>query len=91
MRTQYTDAEIDAIEFQEIYNYSDSLNRAGRAEFVKKVKSNKQKGYTPPENESKKYIYGILVFATGENVMYDCSVFSDDQLSFDEVVFFSKI
>ena len=52
---------------------------------MKKVKKNKAKGYTPPEDESKKYVYGILIFATGDDVMYDCSVFSDDKISFDEV------
>jgi hypothetical protein len=86
MRTKYSEKEIDEIEFDEVYTFSEDLNRAGRKDFVKKVKNNKLKGYTPPEEKINKMVYGILFFVTGEDIMYDCSVFSDDVISFDEVV-----
>jgi len=84
MRTKYSTEEIDAIEIETKYFFSEDLMKSGLSKKVKQFKNNKQKGYTPKENAPKKDIYGIIFIAYGMNVYLNASNVSDDQIQNDE-------
>ena len=86
MRHKYTDEEVDEIEIVTHYNYSETLMKSGLKSKVKQYKSNKAKGYTPKENAPKNIIYGLLLFAYGDNIYYDCSCASSDTAKNDDVI-----
>ena len=85
MRTQYSEEEVDAIEITLDYHYSESLMKAHLSGRVKEAKKNKAKNYHPEKKGPKKIVYGILLFASGDNIYYDCSCVCQDEIPNDEV------
>lgn len=86
MRTQYTEEEVDAIEITLDYHYSESLMKANLSSRVKEAKKNKAKNYHPEKKGPKKIVYGILLFASGDDINYDCSCVCQDDIENDEVI-----
>jgi hypothetical protein len=86
MRTKYSDEEVDNIEIQGEYFYSESLMKAGLNSRIKQAKSNKEKGYKPSEKGPKKMVYGIILMAWGDDIFYDCSHSSDEEMANDDVI-----
>lgn len=85
MRTQYSEEEVDDVEITLDYHYSESLMRAGLKDRIKQAKKDKEKNYHPEKKGPKKIVYGILLFAYGDNIYYDCSCVCQDEISNDEV------
>jgi len=85
MKTKYSEEEIDSIEIESDYHYSESLMKAGLKDKIKENKKNKAKNYHPKDKGPSKIVYGILLFAYGENIYYDCSCVCNDDISDDEV------
>ena len=73
MRGQYSEEEVDAVEFEADYYYSENLMKSGLSRKVKEIKNNKAKNYKPLDKGPRKIVYGIIVFAYGDNIYYDCS------------------
>ena len=73
MRTQYSEDEVDAIVFETEYDYSENLMKAGLSKRIKEIKNNKAKNYKPQNKGPKKIVYGVVMFAYGDNIYYDCS------------------
>jgi len=84
MKTKYTEAEIDSINIELDYHYSESLMKAGLSAKVKEYKKNKAKNYHPKNTGPKKIVYGVLLFAYGEDIYYDCSCVCNDDIQEDE-------
>jgi len=84
MRKKYTEEEVDAIDFEMDYHYSESLMKAGLSAKIKENKKNKAKNYHPKDKGPAKIVYGILLFAYGENIYYDCSSVNNDEFTNDE-------
>jgi RNA 3'-terminal phosphate cyclase (ATP) len=84
MRKTYSEEEVDAVDFEMDYHYSESLMKAGLSAKIKERKKAKEKNYHPKEKGPAKIVYGILLFAYGENIYYDCSNVCNDDFTNDE-------
>ena len=85
MRLKYTEAEVDEIEFETIYNFSENLMKAKFPKKNKQAKSNREKGYKPKENTFQEDIYGIIFLAYGFNIYLEASMVSEDDFKSEEV------
>lgn len=90
MKSKYSEEEIDNIEIELDYHYSESLMKAALSSKIKEYKKNKAKNYHPKNKGPSKMVYGILLFAYGEDIYYDCSCVCNDDISDDEVSMISK-
>ena len=84
MRKTYSEEEVDAVDFEMDYHYSESLMKANLSSKIKENKKAKAKNYHPKEKGPAKIVYGILLFAYGENIYYDCSSVCNDDFTNDE-------